>query len=61
MDRSQTHPADGACRLFVANDDQNAEDVQAAVSDDPMIRQALVPATMCCPCFSCACGLEFRF
>jgi uncharacterized protein YciI len=27
--------------LYVANDDQNAEDVQAAVSDDPMIKAGI--------------------
>ncbi len=34
-----TDPSGGwGMSLFVANDDQNAEDVQAAVSDDPMIK-----------------------
>jgi len=35
-------PAGGwGMSLFVANDDQNAEDVQATVSDDPMIKAGI--------------------
>jgi uncharacterized protein YciI len=35
-------PAGGwGMSLYVANDDQDAEDVQAAVSDDPMIKAGI--------------------